>query len=158
MLSPSTAEERAPRGSALTLSLLHLHWDYLKAKRLFTLGLFKYGCKFCPLLCVKNRMEKGTEVGKSSLKPSPFQFFIILFGPLSTLLTLPHHWLIIIIIRSHFVITSVQLPCKGREQRFPLTEEDSLQKPELAQGAGLAPSHSLQHHVQASGLEFLVSG
>lgn len=97
-------------------------------------------------------------MGKTPLKPSPFQFFIILFGPLFTLPTLPHHWLIIIIRSQSVITTSVLLPCKGREQRFPLTEEDPLQKSELAQGAGLVPSHSLWHHVQASGLEFLVSG
>lgn len=100
----------------------------------------------------KNWMEKGTEVAKTSLKPSPFQFFIILFG---ALFTLPHHWLIII--KSQFVISrSVLSLCQGREQHFPLSEENSLQEPEL--GLGLVPFHSLQHHVQASGLEILVFG
>lgn len=42
-------------------------------------------------------------MGKTSLKPSPFQFFIILFGPLFTPPTLPHHWLAII--KSQFVIS-----------------------------------------------------
>lgn len=63
-------------------------------------------------------------MGKTSLKPSPFQFFIILFGPLFTPPTLPHHWLVIF--KSQFVISmSVVLLCKGREQSFPLTKEGS---------------------------------